>query len=386
MLFHCVMVSIVLSVIRIELCFRLAVTATSSRRTWILYLFLKAKAAVLCWIGPYWHHQQFPGGEHRLLGISTSRVDAPLHLQRNLTSRYAYTNSGITTDNMASVLVVGLGSMGGAVAKRLLHTGVDVYGYDVNDSAMQRFKDVGGKTSADLAILDNVDVVITSLPNDQILQSFINDNLLERLSSRHTLIEMSTVLPRTMTTIAETLQGRLKDVIDCPVSGGPNEAHQGILSLLVGIEGDTLPPPINDLLSKVGSVNLIGTIGNGKTLKLINNMISMGNTAVFTEAFALGRELGLDPATMYNVLSKSGGSSTMLVKRIPYVLEDDYHARFSVELAEKDTGLALQMAHGVHYPSPILANTHQRYEEAMRRGLGGEDVVALIKLNEKQKN
>lgn len=283
---------------------------------------------------------------------------------------------------MTSVLVVGLGAMGGAVAKRLLDSGIDVYGYDVNATAVQRFRDAEGKASTTLEALEKVDVVITSLPNDRILQSFVDDKLCGRLSGKHTLIEMSTVLPQTMTAIAENLNGRVERVVDCPVSGGPNEALRGALSLLVGVEdGGNLPSHINELLSALGTVNLIGGIGDGKTMKLVNNMISMGNTAVFTEAFQLGRELGLDLKTMYNTLSKSGGSSTMMVKRIPYVIDDDYTARFSVELAEKDTGLALQMAHQIHYPSPMLANTHQRYEAALRHGLGREDIVSLIKLN-----
>lgn len=284
---------------------------------------------------------------------------------------------------MSSVLVIGLGAMGGAVAKRLLDTGVTVHGYDINDSAVQRFEDVGGKASTNLEALSEADVIITSLPNDRILKHFVAENLSERLHDNQILIEMSTVLPQTMGEIAAELKGTVRCIIDCPVSGGPNEALRGALSLLVGVEGRNLPSHIDELLSKLGTVNLIGGIGDGKTMKLVNNMISMGNTAVFTEAFQLGRELGLDLDTMYKTLSKSGGSSTMLVKRMPYVMDNDFSARFSVELAEKDTGLALQMAHQIHYPSPMLANTHQRYEAAMRHGLAQEDIVSLIKLNEK---
>ena len=281
---------------------------------------------------------------------------------------------------MPSVLVCGLGAMGGALAVRLLETGVDVKGYDIDEAAIQRFIDIGGKACCNLDTVSEYEVIITSLPNDEILRSFVNDKLLDRLERHQTLVEMSTVLPQTMVDIARQLEDKVKQTVDCPVSGGPNEAKRGALSLLVGVDGE-LEPFVETMLSKVGTINLIGGVGQGKKMKLINNAISLSNTAIMTEAFRLGQELGLDLNTMYRTLSKSGAASTMLTKRIPYAIDDDYSARFSVELAEKDTRLALQMAHEEKFPTPLLANVHQRYESAIRKGLGREDIVSLIKLD-----
>lgn len=282
---------------------------------------------------------------------------------------------------MPSVLVIGLGVMGGALAVRLKQCGVDVHGYDIDPKAIDRFIDAGGKGCHNLEQeASSFDVVITSLPNDEILMNVLRSQLLDTLHFNQTFVEMSTILPQTMTTIAKELRDKVNEIVDAPVSGGPNEALGGKLSLLVGLEGQ-LQDSTHQLLSHLGSVNLLGKVGNGKSLKLVNNMISLGNTVLLTEAFQLGSDLGLDYETMYNVLSNSGGSSTMLKKRIPYVLDNDFSARFSINLAEKDTGLALRMAHQQRYPTPMLANVHQRYEEAIRRGLGEEDIVSLIKLH-----
>ena len=284
---------------------------------------------------------------------------------------------------MVSVAVIGLGAMGGALATRLTQSGVDVYGYDISPAAVERFVAAGGKGSSSLSeALSTADVVITSLPNDEILWSVLRSKLIDKLRSDQSFIEMSTIKPQTMTAVAAELAGKVREVVDAPVSGGPNEAKNAKLSILVGVESELQPSTYN-LLSNLGTVNLLGKIGNGKSLKLVNNMISLGNTALLTEAFQLGTELGLDQQTMYNVLSRSGGSSTMLVKRIPYVLEQDFSARFSVSLAEKDTGLALSMAHEQKYPTPLLANVHQKYEDAISRGLGEEDIISLIKLNQR---
>lgn len=281
---------------------------------------------------------------------------------------------------MTLIFVIGLGAMGGALALRLHECGYNVTGFDVSEAARERYKAAGGQAAPSLDAVEEKDVVITSLPNDEILLSVLRNELLAKLKSHHIVIEMSTILPQTMLVIADELKGKVKQLIDSPVSGGPNEAKRGALSMLVGCEAE-LEKPIRDLLATLGRVELMGKVGNGKTIKLVNNMISLGNTAVLTEAFQLGVELGLDPKTMYEVLCNSGGSSTMLKKRIPYVLDEDFSARFSVNLAEKDTRLALRMAHEQNYPTPLLANVHQQYQAAASRGFGEDDAISTIKLH-----
>lgn len=284
---------------------------------------------------------------------------------------------------MSSVGVIGLGAMGGAIAVRLTQAGFDVHGYDISQPAIDRFVSQGGTASSDLDAVAVAQFVITSLPNDEILWTALRSGLMDKLRPSQTLIEMSTILPQTMTDIASELKKKVHgvEIVDAPVSGGPNEARDGKLSLLVGVEGEQLQPGTNELLSKLGIVDLLGPVGNGKALKLVNNMISLGITAVAIEGFQLGTELGLDQETMYKVLCQSSASSKMFGKRGSYILENDFAARFAMYLAEKDTRLALQTAHSQRFPTPILANIHQRYESAIARGLGGEDIAALIKLD-----
>jgi 3-hydroxyisobutyrate dehydrogenase-like beta-hydroxyacid dehydrogenase len=280
---------------------------------------------------------------------------------------------------MASVGVIGLGAMGGAIAARLTQNGVDVQGYDISTAAIDRFVSAGGRASSNLDAVAAAQIVITSLPNDEILWSVLRSGLIDKLRPDQTFVEMSTILPETMTAVGNMLKDKVREIVDSPVSGGPNEATAGKLSLLIGVDGQ-LQRQTHDVLSRLGTVHLLGKVGNGKTLKLVNNMMSLGTTAIAMEAFQLGAELGLDYETMYSVLSKSGGSSAVFNKRGPYLLQNDFTARFAVYLAEKDTGLALQMAHQQQYPTPLLANVHQRYESAMAEGFAQEDIVALIKL------
>lgn len=285
---------------------------------------------------------------------------------------------------MPTVTVIGLGAMGGTLAARLVECGFEVHGYDISSAAVERLQAKGGKASSDLdSALADAQTVICNLPDDDILMSVLQNGLAHKLSSNQAFVEMSTILPTTMLTVAKLLSDKVKEIVDAPVSGGPPEAKLGKLSLLVGadreVESSTL-----EILSKLGSVSMVGKVGNGKALKLVNNMISMSNTAIATEAMELGKFMGLEYKPMYEVLCKSGAASTMLTKRGAYIVEDDFTARFEVSLAEKDTRLALQLAQKLHFPTPLLANVHQRYEAAMASGLAKEDVCALIKLYKRQ--
>ncbi|OJJ54894.1 hypothetical protein ASPSYDRAFT_34717 [Aspergillus sydowii CBS 593.65] len=286
---------------------------------------------------------------------------------------------------MCSVGVIGLGAMGGAIALRLTQTGFDVRGYDISQPAIDRFASLGGTASCDLDLVTAAKLVITSLPNDEILWSALRSGLMGKLRPDQTLIEMSTILPQTMTDIERALKEEVPgiEIVDAPLSGGPNEAREGKLNMLVAAEGQ-LRPDTNALLSKLGTVDMLGSVGNGKALKLVNNMISLGIAAVATEGFQLGVELGLDQETIYKVLCKSSASSKMFGKRGAYILENDFAARFAIYLAEKDTRLALQTAHNQRFPTPILANIHQRYESAIAGRLDKEDIAALVKLYRKK--
>ena len=288
-----------------------------------------------------------------------------------------------------SVSVIGLGAMGGAIAARLAENGFSVIGFDVSEEARQRFSNRtstcnSARASGNLTESVNLsDVIITSLPNDDIVNDCVIKQIMPNMKATQTFIEMSTILPQTMKSIAEKLEGKVDEIVDSPVSGGPLEASDGNLSLLVGCQGGSVKQRTLEILSKLGTVNIVGKVGDGKSLKLVNNMMSMGNIAVAMEAFQMGANLGLDPDKMYQVLSKSGGGGVQFNKRGPFLLKDDFFARFAIYLAEKDTRLALETAHKINYHTPILANIHQMYQQAMSQGLGHEDILALIKLYRK---
>lgn len=281
--------------------------------------------------------------------------------------------------------VIGLGKMGGSVARRFLELGNTVQVYDVNGEAVTRLVSQGA-AAVTLSELSNSDVLFVSLPNDEIvLEVLVQQGVVESLKAGAVLIELSTILPKTMIIVDEIAGKRGVHVIDSPVSGGPAEVEKGELTLLVGAtdEGMNVATPV---LQSLGVIHHVGAVGKGKAVKLVNNIMTMCNMAAACEAFTLGVKAGIEPQLLYDVLNNSRGRSFHFTKRMPKVLARDFEAGFPLYLGEKDLRTSLAFAHDEGYPMPITATVHQMYELARSKGLGSLDIAAVIQLYEEWGN
>lgn len=281
---------------------------------------------------------------------------------------------------MTRVTVIGLGAMGGSVARRLVDSGVDTGVHDISAEAVARLAAAGAR-AVDPVTDDLGDMVLTSLPDDRAVTEVVLDSGLLRRMAGRMLIELSTILPETIERVAEQARRHNVAVVDSPVSGGPAEARNGTLVLLAGASDEALSRA-EPVLSALGTIEHVGRVGHGKAVKLVNNVMSMGNVMVAAEAFTLGTTLGLDRERLYDVLSRSGGRSHHFTKRIPYVLAGDYSPRFSLDLGEKDLRLALRLAHDEGYVMPMASLVHQLFELGRAKGLGQEDAIAVVKIFE----
>jgi len=282
-----------------------------------------------------------------------------------------------------SVGVIGLGAMGGAIAGHLVVAGYEVSGYDPDPGAGERARIAGVTVGDDPAMaVASAEFVVTSLPDPPAVRSAWEggQGIIASAGPGAVLLELSTIDPGTMSAIAEPARQAGHRVIDCAVSGGPDEAAAGTLSLLVGADDADLEAAI-PLLRTIGStIAHTGPVGTGKIVKLVNNMMSMGNVLVAAEAFEIGLAAGVDPQRLYDVLAGSGGSSQHFVKRFPWVLADDRRTRFSIGLAGKDLRLAEALARSVGVPSPTTSMVRSMYEIATAEGMEKDDIVSLTRL------
>jgi len=280
------------------------------------------------------------------------------------------------------VCVVGLGNIGGSVLANLVEKGHDVVGFDPDPDARERAANAGARvTDVFTDAVAGAGVTITSLPDAPVVKSVWlgDDGLVAHATSGSFVVELSTIDPDSMREIATPAKDAGLRVLDCAVSGGPVEARNGTLSLIVGAD-DTDLDDARSLLDDVGSVSHTGPVGTGKIVKLVNNLMSMGNVLVAAEAFAVGVAAGMDPQRLYDVLSVSGGRSHHFTKRFPKALSGDFDPGFTMRLGEKDLGLGLELARSVGVPAPAAATTRQMYTLALAEGLADADIVALLKL------
>lgn len=279
------------------------------------------------------------------------------------------------------IAVVGMGQMGSGMAGRLREAGCDIIGYDISAEQRSRLAGAGFPMAASIKeALAGRKIVLTSLPDPKaVREAWLGANGIVAHAEKGSLcIELSTIDPHTMREVAEAAARRSLAVVDCPVSGSPNEARAGRLILIAG--GDrTDVERAEPLLKLLGSDwKYTGDVGTAKVVKIVNNMMSMGNVLVAAEAFALGVAAGVEPNKLYEVLSVSGGRSHHLTKRFPNALKGDFSPGFKMELGEKDMALAIDLGRSVRLPTPTASAVRELYAVALAEGFRGQDIVALL--------
>jgi 3-hydroxyisobutyrate dehydrogenase-like beta-hydroxyacid dehydrogenase len=283
---------------------------------------------------------------------------------------------------MTTVAVLGLGQMGAGMALRLAESGFDVRGFDVDAGARDRVDDTVAVRASAAEAMAGCEIVLTSLPNPAALQAaWLGEGGVAAAAEPGALcIELSTVDPGSMRDVAVAATARGLAVLDCPVSGSPQGARAGQLVLIAGGEPAVLDRARPVLAALGPNVQFTGAVGTAKVVKIVNNMMSMGNVLVAAEAFALGEAAGVDPETLFAVLSQSGGRSHHFLGRWPKALRGDFAPGFKLELGEKDLALAVELGRQFRVPTPAASQVREVCSMGLASGFAGQDIVALLAL------
>ena len=279
------------------------------------------------------------------------------------------------------IAVLGMGQMGSGMAGRLAEAGHDVLGYDINPRTKADLAAKGVAMADSIkAALAGRSTILTSLPDPRAVQAaWLGDGGLAALADKGSLcLELSTIDPETMREVGAAATARGLEVVDCPVSGSPAEARQGKLVLIAGGQRATVEraSPILGLLGETWRYT--GGVGTAKVVKIVNNMMSMGNVLIASEAFALGVAAGVEPETLYDVLSVSGGRSHHFTKRFPNAIKGNFDPGFKMELGEKDLALAIDLGRTMKLPTPGASAVRELFALALAEGFRGRDIVALL--------
>lgn len=277
--------------------------------------------------------------------------------------------------------IAGTGRMGGSIAARLIEVGHDVTVWNRSADKTKPLAAAGASVAATPAELAAaVEVVITILTDTAAVERVYSgaDGLLSVDVTGKLFIEMSTVPPATPKMIVEKVRAAGGVFVECPVGGTIGPARQGKLLGIMGAEpaDAARAKPILDQLCR--RVEHVGPVGAGALMKLAVNLPLMISWQAYGEAFALARDLGVEPKRLLDLFTDTSGANNALKNRAPMIVAmfeggDSGPVTFEIEDAIKDlrTMLAEGKVRGVELP--LIERTLSCFEEAARNGLGGED-------------
>jgi 3-hydroxyisobutyrate dehydrogenase len=282
---------------------------------------------------------------------------------------------------MATLGFIGLGAMGGRMAKRLLDAGHAVVGYNRTASKAAPLVAAGLKLAPSPRQAAEAGEVLFSMVSDtEALEAIAQgpDGVLAGLRRGTTWVEMSTVSPSATRRLGEAAAARSATVIDAPVSGSAVTIEQGQLSFMVGGDPAALERVRPYLLAIGPTITHVGPLGLAASMKIATNLGLAVQMLAFSEAVLLAEKAGIARARAVETLLKSVVASPMLKYRGPFVLGMPREALFNVPMMQKDLELALELGHRLGVPLPTTALTQSMLTAARALGLGEHDFAVVF--------
>jgi 3-hydroxyisobutyrate dehydrogenase-like beta-hydroxyacid dehydrogenase len=214
---------------------------------------------------------------------------------------------------------------------------------------------------------------------------FGGDGAVETLSPESAVVVMSTVGPEAVRRIEGRLAGRGVKLLDAPVSGGVARAERGDLLIMAGGPAD-LFEEVRPLLAAMGSTvaHCGGSVGDGQSVKLVNQLLCGVHIAAAGEALAYAEALGLDPRSVFETIRHGAANSFMLEDRGERMLGREFvPAKSALDIFVKDMGLVREAAGEQGFRTPIADAAHRLYEMGSSLGLGGEDDSGVVRVFER---
>jgi 3-hydroxyisobutyrate dehydrogenase len=274
--------------------------------------------------------------------------------------------------------------MGLPMARHLLAVGHDVVVCDLDTSRVEALGARAASTAAEAAA--GADAVLLSLPSPAAVEDAVlgAEGVRAGATNGALLADLSTGPPALARRLA--VECPALDVLDAPVSGGPRGAEEASLTVMVGGSEDAFARA-EPLLDVVGALVVrVGGHGAGQAAKLCNNLVAGATMAAVAEACALAVAEGIDPGTLYRLLTASTGDSRVLRTRFPLPGVDAAHPasngfapHFALELMAKDLRLALELAERHALDAPVASAALERYQAAEHDGRGGLDYSAVYR-------
>ena len=290
----------------------------------------------------------------------------------------------MSTPSVSAVGVIGVGNMGGGMARRLLERGWRVQVCDIDPAKTRVLEPFGASVHATpaQAAINTVATIVCVVDADQTGEVLFGpQGAATVLQPGQAVLLCPTIAPLDVERFARQLAERGIDAIDAPMSGGPARARDGSMSLMVACP-DAVFERCRRLIETLSSqvFRISAQPGDGARTKLVNNLLAGINLAGAAEAMALAQRLGLDLGRTLDVIERSSGQSWIGSDRMRRAIAGDFEPRAHVTLLRKDTGLALEAGRAAGFTGPLGAGAHAVFNQAVDAGLAGHDDAALFQL------
>ena len=284
---------------------------------------------------------------------------------------------------MKKVGVIGLGNMGMGMAKNLIKSGFSVIGFDLDDKRLQKLKENGGSTATStVQVGEETDAVFVMVMNGEQVKAVVAD-LATGLKDRGTIILTATITPeeaREAYSIAD-IEGVA--MLDSPVSGGMDGAHNGTLTLMTAGKKSVFNDCIKILEAVSSNIFHVGEeIGEGQTVKAsLQAFIGASFTAIF-ESLVLGSKAGIKGQTLYDVFSASGVGSPLFKNCAGLIMDRKFKNTGShISTMYKDLGISLDMAKKNGVPLFTAGAAYELFQAGISM-FPDEDNWSIVKLLE----
>jgi 3-hydroxyisobutyrate dehydrogenase len=277
---------------------------------------------------------------------------------------------------------IGLGIMGQGMARNLLKAGFPLTVWNRSAGKMDPLLAAGAEAGRDPAdVAARSDMIIICVSDTPDVEDVIlgERGVLKGAKPGSLVIDCSTISPGATRKLATILAETQVSMLDAPISGGSEGAARGTLSIMVGGEAKDFERAMPVFRAIGQKITHVGPVGAGQTVKLVNQILVVGNCLAMCEALLFAQAGEVDLAKTLEAVSAGAAGSWMLSNRGPQILQRDWRPGFTIDLQQKDVRLILDAADDLGVPLPATGLIFQLYRTLQSQGLGGEGNHALVK-------
>jgi 3-hydroxyisobutyrate dehydrogenase len=265
---------------------------------------------------------------------------------------------------------IGLGNVGGKLAKSLLRNKFDLTVRDLDKDLTESFSDLGAKVAYSAKELaEQVDLIITCLPSPQICAEVMegNEGILDGLSENKIWLEMSTTDEAEVKRIGKKVIDKKAIPLDGPVSGGCHRAATGNIAIFVGGERKAFEKILPALTVMGRKILHTGKLGSASVLKVITNYLASVHLVALGEAWTIAKKSNLDLSKAYKGIAVSSGNSFVHETESQVILNGSYNINFTMDLVLKDTGLFDELSKKLKAPLEISPKVVEIFKDGQKK-------------------